>query len=67
MEHDLNILMISGIKEKLYFWPVYVMKRESWGSSCKALLEGVVMKQALVGTQQTDIDEARQRVILEQA
>ncbi len=44
-----------------------VMKRESWGSICKALLEGVVMKQALVGKKQTVIDEARQRVILGQA
>ncbi len=42
-------------------------RREASGSICKALLEGVVMKQALVSTQQTDIDEARQRVILGQA
>ncbi len=46
---------------------IFVTERESWGSICKALLEGMVMKQALVGTQQTDIDEARQRVILGQA
>ncbi len=42
-------------------------KREACGSICRALLKVVVMKQALIDTQQTDIDEARQRLFIGQA